>query len=259
MFGAGLQTAVIALSVAYTPYVARVLRGAALRERAQPYVSALEVQGLRRVAICLAAPGAEHLGLVVAQATILFGYAMVDLAAISFIGLGVQSPTGRLGRDGRRRASAGVLHGLPARRRCPRCLCIVVVVVAVNLLGERLSERAQDGSDERAARVDGLTVPLPVEGAQRAVTARRLARRSARARRSAWSASPGPGKSMTARAIGAAAAAEGAVVTGAITFDGRDVLALSRRRAAAVPRPRWRWCSRTRARTSTRCAGSATS
>ena len=32
------------------------------------------------------------LPLIVAQATILFGYAMIDLAAISFLGLGVQPP-----------------------------------------------------------------------------------------------------------------------------------------------------------------------
>ena len=49
VFGAGLTAAVIALAVAYTPYVARVLRGAALKERSQPYVAALEVQGRRRL------------------------------------------------------------------------------------------------------------------------------------------------------------------------------------------------------------------
>ena len=45
VFGAGLTAAAIALSIAYMPYVARVLRGAALKERSQPYVAALEVQG----------------------------------------------------------------------------------------------------------------------------------------------------------------------------------------------------------------------
>ena len=53
VFGAGLPAAVIALSIAYLPYVARVLRGAALRERSQPYVAALEVQGAPATAICL--------------------------------------------------------------------------------------------------------------------------------------------------------------------------------------------------------------
>ena len=41
IFGAGLTAASIALMIAYMPYVARVLRGAALKERGQPYVAAL--------------------------------------------------------------------------------------------------------------------------------------------------------------------------------------------------------------------------
>ena len=53
VFGPGLTAAALALSVAYMPYVARVLRGAALRERSQPYVAALEVQGASAPSICL--------------------------------------------------------------------------------------------------------------------------------------------------------------------------------------------------------------
>jgi peptide/nickel transport system permease protein len=53
VFGAGLTAAAIALSIAYMPYVARVLRGAALKERNQPYVAALEVQGASATSICL--------------------------------------------------------------------------------------------------------------------------------------------------------------------------------------------------------------
>ena len=143
VFGPSLQTAVIALAVAYTPYIARVLRGAALRERAQLYVSALEVQGLGAIAICIRHLVPNIIGLVVAQGTILFGYAMVDLAAISFIGLGVQSPQADWGvmvSEGR----TGVLTGYPLESLSAG-LCIVVVVVAVNLLGERLADRAQAG------------------------------------------------------------------------------------------------------------------
>lgn len=36
IFGAGLPAAAMALSIAYIPYVARVLRGAALKGRSQP-------------------------------------------------------------------------------------------------------------------------------------------------------------------------------------------------------------------------------
>ncbi len=141
VFGTGLTAAAIALSIAYMPYVARVLRGALLRERAQAYVAALEVQGASGLAIC-----ARHLlpnvvPLVVAQATILFGYAMVDVAAISFIGLGVQAPQpdwGVMVSEGK----SGVLEGHPATSLLAG-LSIVVVVIAVNLLGERLNDRAQ--------------------------------------------------------------------------------------------------------------------
>ena len=75
-----------------------------------------EVPGrLERVAICAAAPGAERPAADRRPgARILFGYAMVDLAAISYLGLGVQPPTGRLGRDGRERPVRRAA-GLPGR------------------------------------------------------------------------------------------------------------------------------------------------
>src|SRR2546421_3868708 len=97
VFGAGLTAAAVALSVAYLPYVARVLRGAALRERNKPYVAALEVQGATAAGICLRHIVPNLAAIIVAQATVLFGYAMVDLAAISFLGLGVQPPASNWG------------------------------------------------------------------------------------------------------------------------------------------------------------------
>jgi peptide/nickel transport system permease protein len=142
VFGPSLTAATLALAVAYTPYVARVLRSAAVRERAREYIAAGEVQGLSAWAIC-----ARHLvpnvaPLIVAQGTLLFGYAMVDLAAVSFIGLGVQAPQADWGvmvSTGQ----PGVLQGYPAESLSAG-LCIVAVVVAVNLLGERLAERNEE-------------------------------------------------------------------------------------------------------------------
>jgi peptide/nickel transport system permease protein len=142
VFGPSLTAATLALAVAYTPYVARVLRSAAVRERAREYIAAGEVQGLSAWTIC-----ARHLvpnvaPLIVAQGTLLFGYAMVDLAAVSFIGLGVQAPQADWGvmvSTGQ----PGVLQGYPAESLSAG-LCIVAVVVAVNLLGERLAERNEE-------------------------------------------------------------------------------------------------------------------
>jgi peptide/nickel transport system permease protein len=141
VFGAGLPAAAISLAIAYMPYVARVLRGAALKERSQPYVAALEVQGASSTTICLRHIVPNIMPLIVAQATILFGYAMVDLAAISFLGLGVQPPA----------ANWGVMIsenqvGIPQNYPLPALTaggCIVAVVIAFNVLGERLFEQAQ--------------------------------------------------------------------------------------------------------------------
>ncbi|MGI9186446.1 MAG: ABC transporter permease [Gaiellales bacterium] len=142
VFGASLQTAAIALAIAYAPYIARVLRSAAVQERNQPYIAALEVQGFSAWRICLRHLVPNVSGLIVAQATIIFGYAMVDLAAISYIGLGVQPPTPDWGvrvAEGQ----SGVLQGYPAES-LSAAICIIIVVVAVNLLGERLNERAEN-------------------------------------------------------------------------------------------------------------------
>ncbi|MGE5227279.1 MAG: ABC transporter permease [Planctomycetaceae bacterium] len=141
VFGAGLIAASLALAVAYTPYVARVLRGSALRERNQQYVAALEVQGASGLTICLKHLIPNMAPLIVAQATILFGYAMVDLAAISFLGLGVQPPNPDWGVMVSENQS-GVVQGYPLPALAAG-LCIVVVVVAFNVLGERLYDQAQ--------------------------------------------------------------------------------------------------------------------
>lgn len=141
VFGAGLAAASIALSIAYMPYVARVLRGAALKERSQPYVAALEVQGASATSICLRHLVPNIAPLIVAQATILFGYAMVDLAAISFLGLGVQPPNPNWGVMISEN-QFGILQGYPLPALAAG-VCIVTVVIAVSVLGERLFDQAQ--------------------------------------------------------------------------------------------------------------------
>ena len=141
VFGPSLLAASLALAIAYTPYVARVLRGAALKERSLLYVSALEVQGASATSICVRHLVPNMLPLIVAQATIMFGWAMVDLAAVSYLGLGVQPPDPNWGVMISENQS-GVLQGYPLPALAAS-LCIVVVVVAFNVLGERLFEAAQ--------------------------------------------------------------------------------------------------------------------
>jgi peptide/nickel transport system permease protein len=141
VFGHGLPAAVIALGISYIPYHARVTRSAALRERAMPYVSALHVQGFSGLRICLRNILPNVFPLIVAHATVAFGYAMIDLAAISFLGLGVQPPTadwGSMVSTG----EPGILSGHP-QESLYAGICIVIAVAAFNVLGERMSDSQQ--------------------------------------------------------------------------------------------------------------------
>jgi peptide/nickel transport system permease protein len=139
VFGSGLTAPVLALAVANVPYIARVLRPAALRERRLPYVEALQMQGLSPWAICLRHLVPNLAPLLVVQVVVGFGYAMLDIAAISFLGLGVQPPTAEWGLM--------VANGKPAivdghaAQSLYAALTIVIAVVVFNILGERVSQR----------------------------------------------------------------------------------------------------------------------
>ncbi len=142
VLGTGLTAPVLALSLAYTPYIARVLRSVALRERHLPYVESCQLVGYSGWAICLRHLLPNVMPLIRAQATLAFGAALVDLAAISYLGLGVQPPTPEWGimvSDGQ----SSLLNGYPLESLSAGLL-IVFTVVLVNLLGERLAARAEE-------------------------------------------------------------------------------------------------------------------
>ena len=144
VFGPSLTTAALALAVAYTPYIARVLRGAALRERSQPYIAALSrCRATRRWRICVRHLVPNVMPLIVAQAhdpvRLRDGRPRRDLVHRARRAAARQ-PTGALMVSG---GQAGVLQGYVAEALAAG-LCIVVVVVAVNLLGERLADRTPE-------------------------------------------------------------------------------------------------------------------
>jgi peptide/nickel transport system permease protein len=140
-FGPGLIAPVLALAVSYVPYVARMVRSVALRERALPYVSACRLLGMSgwRISLRHLLP---NLGpFIAAQALAAFGSALLDLAAVDFLGLGVQPPTPEWGLMVSEGQSA-LLAGAPGEALAAGVL-IVFTVVVFNLLGDRLVARYQ--------------------------------------------------------------------------------------------------------------------
>jgi peptide/nickel transport system permease protein len=137
MFGPGLVAPVIALSISYTPYLMRVIRSEAIRQRNLPYVSACYVEGLPARTICLRHLLPNVMPLLLVQATLSFGYALVDLAAVSYLGLGVQPPTAEWGLMVSTGQSS-ILAGHPQESLFAGAM-IIITVVAFNLLGDRLA------------------------------------------------------------------------------------------------------------------------
>ncbi|MGL4257360.1 MAG: ABC transporter permease [Microbacterium sp.] len=144
LFGKGLVAPVIAMSIAYIPFVARLTRTLVTAERHRPYVSAYRVQGFSAPWIALRRVLPNVTPVVGAQSTLNFGYVLAELAALSFLGLGVQPPTPDWGSM-INEAQAGLPggHFLPA---IAPAVAVVIVVVAVNIIGEEFSRRVGGGS-----------------------------------------------------------------------------------------------------------------
>jgi peptide/nickel transport system permease protein len=139
VFGTGFTAPVIALAIAYTPSVARVMRSVAVRERNLPYVAALRIQGASGLSICLRHIVPNLMPVLLVQITVGFGYAMIDLAAISFLGLGLQPPTSDWGlmiAEGQ----PAILNGAP-QQALFAAATVLVAVVSFNVLGESIARR----------------------------------------------------------------------------------------------------------------------
>ncbi|MFF1904392.1 ABC transporter permease [Kitasatospora sp. NPDC058218] len=137
--GPGLTAPVIAMAIAYSPYVGRLVRGIARQEKARPYIESYLVQGWSGWTICLRHLLPNIAPTVLAQSAINFGYALMDLAALSFLGFGVQPPTadwGAMINEGQQAVLQGAM--LPA---LAPAVCIVVAVVAFGIVGEGIADR----------------------------------------------------------------------------------------------------------------------
>ncbi|MFF9344525.1 MULTISPECIES: ABC transporter permease [unclassified Streptomyces] len=137
--GPGMTAPVIAMAVAYTPYVGRLVRGIARQEKARPYVEAYVVQGWSGWTVCVRHLLPNIAPTVFAQSAMNFGYTLMDLAALSFLGFGVQPPTadwGTMINEGQ----GAVLQGAMLPALAPS-VCIVLAVVAFGIVGEGLADR----------------------------------------------------------------------------------------------------------------------
>jgi len=139
LFGKGLAAPAAAMTIAYTPYVARQVRQLVAAEKAKPYVTAYGVQGFGTPWIAFGRVLPNIVPTVGAQSTLNFGYVLSELAALSFLGLGVQPPLSDWGSM-INESAGGLMSGQVIPALVPS-VAIVVVVIAINIFGEHLSDR----------------------------------------------------------------------------------------------------------------------
>jgi peptide/nickel transport system permease protein len=91
--GRGITNAVIALGIIYVPMLTRLVRSLTLVEKNKTYVEAAESIGFSRPYVLFRHILPNCADTVMVQLTLDLAYAILDLAALSFIGLGVSPPT----------------------------------------------------------------------------------------------------------------------------------------------------------------------
>lgn len=139
VIGPGQLAPVLAMSVAFIPYVGRLVRSLVLQERQRSYVAAYRVAGFSGASVAIRHVLPNIVGVVLAQGVVNFGYALMDLAALSYLGLGVQPPTadwGAMVSDGQ----TAILEGALAQALAP-CVAIVIAVVSFTVVGEGVADR----------------------------------------------------------------------------------------------------------------------
>jgi peptide/nickel transport system permease protein len=117
---------------------ARLIRGQALSLRIREYVQAVKVMGGSRTRIVLRHIIPNSIGTIIVNATFNIADAILLLAALGFIGLGVPPPQ----TDWGSMLSNGVNYALDGYwwEIYPAGLCIVLVVVAFNFIGDALRD-----------------------------------------------------------------------------------------------------------------------
>jgi peptide/nickel transport system permease protein len=91
--GVGVKTATIGIIITAIPWYARLVRSEAIRVRALPFVEAAAAIGATRTRIVARHIAPQLLSTLAIQSAAVFGYAILSLAALGFVGLGAQVPT----------------------------------------------------------------------------------------------------------------------------------------------------------------------
>ncbi|MEO3925277.1 ABC transporter permease [Micromonosporaceae bacterium B7E4] len=138
LLGASLTTVMIAVGVVSVPVFARLLRGAMIAQANSDYVLAATSLGVRRSKIALGHVLPNSLAPVIVQATLTLATAIIEAAALSFLGLG--NPDTAIPEWGVMLADAQPYLGIRPALAIYPAVAIIITALGFTLLGEAMRE-----------------------------------------------------------------------------------------------------------------------
>ena len=140
-------TVILAVAIVQIPIFARLLRGSMLAQRASDHVLAARALGVRRGAIVFRHMLPNSLGPVIVQSTLVLAIAIIEAAALSFLGLG--APDDSVPEWGQMLGNAQtVIDSHPQLAFWPAG-AIIVVALGFTLVGESLRDALDPRSRSR--------------------------------------------------------------------------------------------------------------
>ena len=137
ILGPSLTNTIVAVTIVYLPRYVRLVRASAIGERDRDYVTAAKVAGVGRMRLMFSTVLPNCLAPLVVQAALGISDAILEAAALGFLGLGAQPPTpewGAMLADSRE-----FIRSQPWIVTFPG-LAILITVVAINLMGDGLRD-----------------------------------------------------------------------------------------------------------------------
>jgi dipeptide transport system permease protein len=137
ILGPGLLNAMLAIALVLQPHFARLVRASVMAEKNREYVTSAKMAGAGHFRLMGITILPNCLGPLIVQATLSFSNAILDAAALGFLGMGAQPPTpewGTMLAKGREFiSSAPWIVTFPG-------LAILITVLAINLIGDGLRD-----------------------------------------------------------------------------------------------------------------------
>jgi peptide/nickel transport system permease protein len=139
VLGNNVRNVVIAVTIAYIPYVLRLTRSGVLTVRGTDYVLGARAVGGSKARIMVLHVLPNAVGAALVQATLMSGWAILDVSGLSFLGVGIQPPSPELGVQVAQGATfitsgqwwVSVFPGI----------AIVIAVLAFNFLGDYADDK----------------------------------------------------------------------------------------------------------------------